>query len=146
VRSRLQTFFVTIITADRRRILQSHTNAILLRQILFHYRDEQRYSLHPFVIMPDHLHLLLTPGIDQSLERCVQCIKGGFSHTLRSQTLWIGEVWQRGIHEHRIRDSEDYRMHCGYIARNPTNPDYEFLELEGPILDRWPSAAEAALF
>lgn len=122
------------------RLLQSDRSAILLREILFHYRDEKRYSLHPFVIMPDHLHLLLTPAEDQSLERCVQCIKGGFSHAMRAQTGWGAEIWQRSFHDHRIRDERDYRFHCDYIAGNPANPGYEFLVNEGPSLDPMPSA------
>ncbi len=122
------------------RLLQSNRNAILLREILFHYRDEKRYRLHPFVIMPDHLHLLLTPAEDQSLERCAQCIKGGFSHAMRAQTGWKAEIWQRSFHERRIRDEKDYRIHCDYIAGNPATPDYEFLEMNGPTLDPMPDA------
>lgn len=41
----------------------------------------RRYLLHEFVVMPDHFHLILTPtGI--TLERAMQCIKGGFSFQL----------------------------------------------------------------
>ena len=134
----LQTYFVTIVVADRTRLLQSHRSAGLLREILFHYRDEKRYWLHPFVIMPDHLHVLITPASDQSLERCIQCIKGGFSHSLRAMTENHGEIWQRSFHEHRIRDAADYRHHCEYIANNPPNRDFEFLEIHGPALDPVP--------
>ncbi len=89
--------------------------------------------------MPDHLHLLLTPAADQSLERCVQCIKGGFSHAFRSQTGWKAELWQRSFYEHRIRDAEDYRQHCFYIAGNPKTPDYPWLEMDGPAIDGMPA-------
>lgn len=143
VRPLLQTWFVTIVTADRKRLLQSQRSAALLREILFHYRDEKRYWLHPFVIMPDHLHLLITPSGDQSLERCMQCIKGGFSHSVRAITGYTGEIWQRSFHEHRIRDAADFRRHCEYIAANPATRDYEFLELDGPALDPMPSALES---
>ena len=139
MRGSVQTWFVTIVTADRQRLLQSDRSAGLLREVLFRYRDEQRYALHSFVIMPDHLHLLLTPAMDHSLERCVQCIKGGFSHAMRRQTGYTGAIWQRSFHEHRIRNAEDYRNHCAYIARNPTRADYEFLEIEGPWLDSVPA-------
>ena len=138
MRTILQTFFVTTITADRKRIFQVRENALLLRETLFHYRDEKRFALHPFVIMPDHLHLLITPSADQSLERCVQCIKGGYSHSLRARTGFKGDLWQRSFHEHRIRDLDDFRQHCNYIAQNPPGPGYEFLELEGATLDPLP--------
>jgi putative transposase len=138
VRTILQTFFVTIVTADRRRIFQAREQALSLRETLFHYRDEKRYTLHPFVIMPDHLHLLMTPSANQSLERCIQCIKGGFSHSMRAKTGFTGVLWQRGFHEHRIRDLDDFRHHCKYIAQNPRDPQFEYLEIAGPTLDPMP--------
>jgi len=67
--------------------------------------------------MPEHLHVLLTPSSAQTVERCTQCIKGGFSHEVRAQ--FAGEVWQPGFHEHRVRNCEDFRRQLGYIAANP---------------------------
>jgi putative transposase len=66
--------------------------------------------------MPEHLHVLLTPGNEQSVERCAQFIKGGFSFSVRKQ--FAGEVWQAGCHEHRIRDAEDFRCQVRYVAEN----------------------------
>lgn len=138
MRSILSTYFVTIIIANRRRLFQVDRNALLLRETLFRYRDEKRYSLHPFVIMPDHIHLLLTPSGDQALERCAQCIKGGFSHAMRMETGYTGQIWQRSSYEHRIRDAEDYRQHCVYIAGNPKTQDYPSLEMAGAVIDGMP--------
>jgi putative transposase len=67
--------------------------------------------------MPEHLHVLLTPGQGQTVERCVQFIKGGFSFSVRKQ--FAGEVWQAGFHEHRVRDAEDFRNQVEYVAANP---------------------------
>jgi len=53
-----------------------------MMDVLVHYREQMRYVLHEFVIMPDHLHLLLTPEADISIERALQLIKGGFSYRL----------------------------------------------------------------
>src|SRR3989442_3739934 len=76
-----------------------------MMDVLVHYREQMRYVLHEFVIMPDHLHLLLTPEADISIERALQLIKGGFSYRLRqakkrtvipgsfsSQTVWRPRV------------------------------------------------------
>jgi putative transposase len=43
--------------------------------------------------MPDHIHLILTPSPDISLEKAMQYIKGGFSFRLKSKM----EVWERGL-------------------------------------------------
>ena len=63
------TYAITTITAQRRALLQSTINADLILETLFHYRDEGRYELHGFAIMPEHIHDLLTPAVDQTIER-----------------------------------------------------------------------------
>jgi len=111
--SRPGTFFVTSGTYNRRRLFQVTANAELLLETLQHYRAEGHYKLHAFVIMPDHLHLLLTPH--ETLERAVGLIKGGFSHRLASKL----PVWQRSFTDHRIRNAEDLEIRRNYIHQNP---------------------------
>jgi putative transposase len=75
------TYFVTSATFNRRRLFQIATNAELFLKTLQLYRHAGHYKLHAFVVMPDHIHLLLSPqGI--ALERVMAFIKGGFSHQL----------------------------------------------------------------
>jgi putative transposase len=81
--SRPGTFFVTSGTYNRRRLFQVERYAELRVETLQHYPAEGHYKLHTFVVMPDHLHLLLTP--QETLERAIGLIKGGFSHRLASK-------------------------------------------------------------
>jgi putative transposase len=83
---------------------------------LYHYRGSA-YLLHEFVLMPDHLHILMTPI--GSLERAVQFIKGGFSFRAKKELGSSMEVWQKGFSDHRIRDAGDYERHVQYIHFNP---------------------------
>jgi putative transposase len=122
-----QTYSITTVTYGRRSLFQRDANAELMIETLLRYRDQGRYFLHAFVVMPDHVHAVITPGMT-SLERCVQCLKGGFSHAVRSQ--FFGEVWQHGYHEHRIRDLGDYCHQVAYLAANPNRRgliDYRFV-------------------
>jgi putative transposase len=108
------TFFITSRTYNSTRLFQVTKNAELFLETLQHYRREGRYLLHAFVVMPDHIHLLLTPqGI--TLERAMQLIKGGFSHRFASKS----PVWQRGFTDHRIRNRDDFLKHRDYIHANP---------------------------
>jgi putative transposase len=84
-------------------------------ETLFHYREQKRFALHAFVIMPDHIHLCLTPAPDVSLEKAMQLIKGGFSFRLRSGL----EVWMRGYNEAQIRTPEKFAACRAYIENNP---------------------------
>ena len=112
--SRPGTYFVTSCTFNRTRVFQKTANAELFIATLQHYRHECRYKLHAFVVMPDHIHLILTPaGI--TLERAIGLIKGGFSHRLHSQL----PVWQRGFTDHRIRDQSDMNARKHYLHINP---------------------------
>jgi putative transposase len=123
----MPTYALTTATYQRRAIFIRTANADLLLQTLFRYRDQGRYLLHGFAIMPEHIHVLLTPSRDQTIERCAQCIKGGFSFQVRQQ--FKGEVWQPSFHEHRVRDEEDFKNQLAYIAANPGRRglrDYEF--------------------
>ena len=88
-----------------------------MMDVLVHYREQKKYIVHEFVIMPDHLHLLLTPAADLSLERAVQLIKGGFSYRLGKSKR--GPVWQESFTNHRVRDKQDYERHAEYIRMNP---------------------------
>ena len=110
------TFFITAVCADRRRIFQAESAA----QLMWNHLQENRgraYLLHAFVIMPEHLHLLLTPT--QSLEYALQIVKGGYSRKLRQDTDRAGDVWQRGFTDHRIRNSEDFLVRKEYLENNP---------------------------
>lgn len=129
----MPTYAITTATYQRRALFLRTANAELMLNTLFHYREEGRYLLHGFAIMPDHLHVLLTPAFDQTIERCAQCIKGGFSFQVRSQ--FRGEVWQPGFHEHRIRGEMDFRNQLAYIAGNPERRswhDYPFVHTRHP--------------
>ena len=124
----MSTYALTTATHQRRALFLRAANAELMVKMLFHYRDQGRYLLHGFAVMPEHLHVLLTPAYNQTIERCAQCIKGGFSHELRTQ--FRSEVWQAGFHDHRIRDLSDFRNQLEYIALNPARrglADYTFV-------------------
>ena len=112
------TYFITAACFEHRSIFQNQRLAELLVATLLHYRSERKYLLHEFVIMPDHLHAILTP-IDITIERAVQFIKGGFSHSARQQCFGNLEIWQKGFTDHRIRNGNDYEVHVAYARMNP---------------------------
>ena len=77
-------------------------------------------SVYGYVVMPEHVHLLLTPAPGVTLERSIQFIKEGYSHTLGLELSRKGEVWQRGFTDPRIRDTEDFENH-----RNSAFPGFK---------------------
>jgi putative transposase len=106
-----RTFFVTTKTSMGRALLQSERNAKLLIDVLRSYVTARKFRLHDFVVMPDHLHLLITVDGDTTIERAMQFIKGGFSYRLKKDFGYVGEVWQRGFSEVRVDDRECLLQH-----------------------------------
>ncbi len=49
-----RTFFVTTVTWQRTPLFHNPQTAELMMNTLEHYRDQKKYLLHEFVIMPDH--------------------------------------------------------------------------------------------
>ena len=78
-------------------------------------RSKGRMALHAFVVMPDHVHLILTPAPDVSLEKTMQYIKGGFSFRLKSKV----NVWERSYDNRRILDKGGFSERIRYIQENP---------------------------
>jgi putative transposase len=110
-----QTYMITSSTWGRRSLFRNERWAKLLIDTLYHYRGTA-YLLHQFVIMPDHIHVLITPLT--SLEKAVQFIKGGFSYRAKKELASNMEVWQKGFSDHRIRDANDFGIHVSYIHQN----------------------------
>jgi len=99
-----RTYFVTAVTAQRRRLFQVTATAELLEHTILDYQSQGKFLLHAFVIMPDHFHALITPAPDVSLEKALQFIKGGFSFRLKSKF----DVWMRSFNESQIMSEEKF--------------------------------------
>ena len=102
-----------------RRLFQSERNAGLLIDVMRSLVAQRKFELLDFVIMPDHVHLLLTVHDGMTIEKALQLIKGRFSHRLSHEYGYRGEFWQRGFTEEQVMNRESYDSHREYIAQNP---------------------------
>jgi putative transposase len=75
--------------------------------------------VHDFVVMPNHVHILMTLPGDMSIEKAMQLIKGGFSFRANKELGFRGEIWQRGFSDVRIVDEQSFQQHREYIENNP---------------------------
>lgn len=98
-------YFITGAAFQKRNLLQSDRMKQLFVDVLFHYRQQQKFLLHDFVVMPDHFHLLITPIV--TLERALQLIKGGFSYRAKKELGFVREIWQPSYYDRRVRDVEE---------------------------------------
>ena len=113
------TYFVTTNAFQSTSLFQVEESAQIIVRKMLEYRDKGHYVLHEFVLMPNHLHLILTPGESVSLEKAMQLIKGGSSHEIHKVRGARLEIWQAGFHESRVTSWADYQKKRDYIWCNP---------------------------
>jgi putative transposase len=93
---------------------------------------QHELRLHDFVVMPDHVHLLITVDSQMTIEKAMQLIKGRFSYRLKKELGYLGEVWQRGFSEVSVYEESSLNAHRAYIAQNPARAGLVSLPEEYP--------------
>jgi putative transposase len=93
--------------------------ATLFIDVLRGYTQAEKLRVREFVVMRNHVHLLITVKGDMSIEKAVQMIKGGFSYRAKKELGYDDEIWQRGFSDVRVKDEESYMAHRSYIYDNP---------------------------
>jgi len=114
-----RTYATTTGTWQGRALFQSDRPARLFLDTLFSYRDQGKFAVHEFSVMPTHVHLLFTVSPGVTLERAMQFIKGGFSHRAGEEVGRNKEIWQRGYVDRRVRSAAEYAQWVEYIRQNP---------------------------
>jgi putative transposase len=117
--STTRVFFTTTKTSMGRNLLQSDRNAQLLVDVLRSLIAEGNFEVHDFVIMPNHVHLLMTLKNGMTIEKAMQLVKGRFSYRLSHEFGHQGDIWQKGFSEGQVLNPIDFEKCRQYIALNP---------------------------
>jgi putative transposase len=72
-----QAYFITTTTEGRKRVFAKEENALILWNVINNQRKRERFHLLGFVIMPDHLHLVIIPRGGTRISFITQEIKKG---------------------------------------------------------------------
>ena len=133
-------YFITICTKDRKCLLSeivgdaapgvpdNHLTEIgnIVDKYILSGNQMERITVVKYVIMPNHIHLLLTVDMDHSgtpraasptkaiIPRFVAALK-----RLTNQELGY-DLFQRSYHDHIIRGQQDYLKIWNYIEGNPS--------------------------
>ena len=89
--------------------------------------DGQCYDLLAYVVMDDHVHLLVYPFENHALEALTHTWKSFTSHQLQKRFGRKNAIWQRESYDHIIRNSADFQAKLHYLMNNPFQrwPDIE---------------------
>jgi putative transposase len=77
-----------------------------------HYHRERTWYCHLLLLMPDHIHALLSLPADRTMSRVVGDWKKW--HARRSEVRW-----QNNYFDHRIRNEAEFQLKAAYIRNNP---------------------------
>ncbi len=118
-RNPIRTFFVSSRTSRGAAILQTSRMANLFIEVLRSYMREKKFKVHDFVVMPNHVHVLLSLPPELSIEKAVQMIKGNFSYRAKKELGYSGGIWQKGFSEVQVLTEASFIRHQEYIDENP---------------------------
>lgn len=126
-------YFVTICVKERRAapLLSGNMAAELIASVA-HLHQIGRWYAHPFLIMPDHVHGLISTPTTESMSVQVSSWKGFTAKKL-------GVSWQVRFFDHRIRHDESLDEKVHYIRMNPVRRGL----VTSP--EQWPHVFDAAL-
>jgi REP element-mobilizing transposase RayT len=85
------------------------------------YFDGQRYDLDCFVIMPNHVHLLLRPLAPHKLSDIIKTMKSFSAREVNKILKREGPLWQRDYYDRLIRSAKQFSWVRSYIEKNPKN-------------------------
>jgi putative transposase len=107
------TYFITICCLERHRNQLCHQAvAETIFRTATMYDEQQKWYLTLLLLMPDHLHALVSIGGDNRLAKMI----GNFK---RATTKFSGVTWQRNFFDHRLRGDESLIGKGQYIRQNP---------------------------
>jgi putative transposase len=97
------------------------------------------YQMHSFVIMPNHVHLLITPQVSAS--KLLDSLKSSTAKRANLLLQRSGQpFWQEESYDHLVRNGEEFRRIQRYIENNPVTAGLA----ARPEQDAWSSAGRPA--
>ena len=115
------TYYVSFSTR-REFILPEEARTLIFEHCLF--ENGRKVHMHAFVVMPDHVHLLFTPLLDEhcnpySLAEIMNGIKGASRPSVNKLLRKKGRLWEPESFDRITRSDGDFEFRLLYIVQNP---------------------------
>ncbi len=99
-------------------ILKNHALSKIVADTLIHF-DGNRYELDEWVVMPNHVHVLVRPLGENQLADILHSWKSFSANQINQQLNTSGPFWKKEYYDHIVRDMEELRRIRKYIRGNP---------------------------
>ncbi|HXS68228.1 MAG TPA: primosomal protein N', partial [Candidatus Polarisedimenticolia bacterium] len=94
-------------------------NAALIVENALRHFDGVRYQLGDFVVMPNHVHVLIRPAKDAALEDILHSWKSFTANRANALLKTSGTFWRNEYFDHLVRSQAQYEKFRQYIVENP---------------------------
>jgi len=128
---------ITVCTIDKKQILSNRNFAGEILKPIKERAKIDEIPIYAYCIMPDHIHLLLSASINNSITEFIGELK-----SLSTRLAWTyginGTIWQKSFFDHFLRREEDIEKAARYIVNNPVRrgivSDWEKYEFCGSFV------------
>ncbi len=125
-------YMTTTVTANRKPIFKNEDLANILLDAIWFGKKQIWYHLLSFVIMHDHIHLIIVPN-RKNISQCMKSLKGYSARRINIKLGERGSVWQRGFYDYILDSEEKLFSRLLYVEENPVRKgfvenaeDYEY--------------------
>lgn len=121
-----QIVFITQNVEQRQNVFSDSKVTELLLETLQRVKEIHPFSMLAYVILPDHLHLLIQPCGNSNFSQIMHSLKSNFTHNYKAMLNIDDNIkfWQKRFWDHVIRDENDLENHIHYIHVNPQKHGY----------------------
>ncbi len=112
-------YHITVCTQDKFPYFNDFVLSRLLISEMKRLEDNKYLVSLAFVIMPEHFHWLIQLAEHSSLSASLQQLKGRSARKINCQLNRRGPLWQKGYHDHAIRQDENLCAVARYVVSNP---------------------------
>ena len=110
---------VTVSTDNKENIFDSEINANIVINELLKTAKDLKFRILCYCLMPDHLHVIVSPGESTlTLSKFLNIFKGRTTAVFRERKD-LKKIWQRSAFDHVIRTEENLKGVIKYIRNNP---------------------------
>lgn len=110
--------FTTSVTRERKRIFKDIDNIEILIETIRFYQRRGDIHLLGYVVMPEHVHLLLIP-LKGTISDVMRNIKAYSATTIRQRAKMDSDVWQNSFYDHIVTGRRDFESKLNYMHENP---------------------------
>ena len=97
----------------------------IVEDSIWHFAGE-RYALYAYVVMPNHVHILLMPQGDWCVSKIVEAIKRFTAHQVNAALGRMGALWQKESYDTLVRNERQFKAIVHYIRENDLNLSWAY--------------------